>query len=68
MEALRVVLNLLAENGSLHASYRPHKLSGFPNNNIWECHIESDWLLVWEQDNNQKIMLLLDDYFVGMKS
>lgn len=60
MEALRVVLNLLAENGSLHASYRPHKLSGFPNKNIWECHIESDWLLVWEQDNNQKIMLLLD--------
>ena len=28
---------------------RPHRLSGeMPR--LWECHIEPDWLLTWEQD------------------
>ena len=27
---------------------------------IWECHIEPDWLLLWKQDNDELILLLLD--------
>ncbi|KKR82049.1 MAG: Toxin-antitoxin system, toxin component, RelE family, partial [Parcubacteria group bacterium GW2011_GWD2_40_9] len=28
-------------------SLRPHKLKG-EYGGCWECHIESDWLLIWE--------------------
>mgnify|MGYP003411764592 CR=1 FL=1 len=57
---LSYVVDQLRDSGCLPEAYHPHKLSGYQHNNTWECHIESDWLLVWEQDNNQKIMLLLD--------
>ncbi|MDE5554647.1 MAG: type II toxin-antitoxin system YafQ family toxin [Muribaculaceae bacterium] len=26
----------------------------------WECHIEPDWLLVWEQNDMELILLLID--------
>jgi len=31
----------------LPPSFRPHKLKG-EYGGCWECHIEPDWLLVWE--------------------
>jgi mRNA interferase YafQ len=27
---------------------------------MWECHIQPDWLLVWEQRDEEFIMLMLD--------
>jgi len=39
---------LLRTTGMLPAQYRPHKLSG-DKNGQWECHIEPDWLMIWEQ-------------------
>ncbi len=58
MEKLRQVIQLLAQNGSLPTSYRPHKLSG-NYAKCWECHIESDWLLVWQQDDHDLTLLLM---------
>lgn len=52
------VLNLLAGTGSLPHKYRPHKLSG-EFHGAWECHIEPDWLLVWEQNDKDLVLLLL---------
>ena len=26
----------------------------------WECHITPDWLLIWEQNNKELILLLVD--------
>jgi mRNA interferase YafQ len=26
----------------------------------WECHIEPDWLLVWEQNDTRLTLLMLD--------
>ncbi|MBQ8806685.1 MAG: type II toxin-antitoxin system mRNA interferase toxin, RelE/StbE family, partial [Bacteroidaceae bacterium] len=26
---------------------------------IWECHIKPDWLLLWRQDNDKLVLLLL---------
>ncbi len=60
LSKLSNVVDQLGDSGCLSETYRPHKLSGYPRNNTWECHIESDWLLVWEQDNNQMILLMLD--------
>ena len=49
---------LLATNGSLPAQYRPHKLSGNLDG-IWECHIQPDWLMMWEQNDSQLTLLFL---------
>ena len=57
---LTEVIKLLAENGSLPSKYKPHKLSGFKNNRTWECHIEPNWLLVWEQNDMRLTLLMLD--------
>lgn len=48
MELINEAMRLLAANGSLPAKYRPHKLS-VKLQGVWECHIEPDWLMTWEQ-------------------
>ena len=53
------VVSLLAESGTLPAQYRPHKLVG-NYANLWECHIEPDWLLVWDQHDDELILILID--------
>ena len=60
LDKLTVVIDILRESGSLPGKYKPHKLSGFKGNCTWECHIESDWLLVWEQNDNRLTLLMLD--------
>ena len=60
MDELRKVMLLLEETGTLPVIYRPHKLKGKKGNMIWECHIQPDWLLVWEQHDDELIMLMLD--------
>ena len=25
---------------------------------LWECHIQSDWLLIWDQDDNKLTMIM----------
>ena len=37
-----------------------YKLSGFKGNRTWECHIEPNWLLVWEQNDMRLTLLMLD--------
>ena len=48
-ELLRYVVDKLLAGESLEARYRAHRLSG-DMAGYWECHIEFDWLLVWEDD------------------
>ena len=60
MENLRTVIELLEESGTLPRKYHPHKLSGFKGNRTWECHIEPNWLLVWEQNDMRLTLLMLD--------
>ena len=55
--SLQVVLDLLQANGELPQNYRPHRLSGkFAH--YWECHIESDWLLIYDVKNTIKLVSL----------
>lgn len=49
---------MLANSGELPNTYRPHKLSG-SKSGLWECHVQSDWLLVWEQDDEFLTLLFL---------
>ena len=59
MQLLKDAIKLLAETGSLPAEYKPHKLHG-NRKGQWECHIQPDWLLVWEQHDQELILIMLN--------
>lgn len=46
LNKLTAAIETLQETGELPPAYRPHKLSGNWND-VWECHIEPDWLLMY---------------------
>lgn len=56
-ELLIEVLNILVETGHLPAKYKPHLLQG-NYKGYWECHITSDWLLIWKQYDRELILLM----------
>jgi len=56
VEELVAAVELLAEEGSLPAAYRPHKLSG-EWRGVWECHIESDWLLIYAVTDEEVLLI-----------
>ena len=45
----RIVIALSVGN-ELPANARPHKLKG-EYQGLWECHIEPDWLLIYDIDS-----------------
>lgn len=49
-------IELLRTRGSLPAKYKPHKLAG-KYSGCWECHLQPDWLLVWQQDEQELTLL-----------
>ena len=57
MEKLKAVIDILLETGQLPAEYKPHKLAG-QWIGLWECHIQSDWLLIWEQRETEMVLLM----------
>lgn len=59
LSLLQKVIEILQETGSLPSEYKPHLLSGqFAG--CWECHVKPDWLLIWEQDDKELTLLLLN--------
>lgn len=58
MKLIYDAMSILSNTGTLPPEYHPHKLKG----NLagqWECHIQSDWLMTWEQNDNQLTLLFL---------
>jgi mRNA interferase YafQ len=55
------LIEQLIESGVVDALYKPHKLRG-KYSGYWECHIQSDWLLIWEVKEQEKSILL---HFTG---
>ena len=51
------VVNILAEGGILEVKYRDHYLSG-EYKGTRECHVEPDWLLVYEIQNDVLVLML----------
>lgn len=47
----RIVMQLLLEQ-PLEPRTRPHLLINWSRSRCWECHIEPDWLLIWEQEDD----------------
>ena len=51
------VVNIIADGGTLDAKYRDHDLSG-NYKGTRECHIEPDWLLVYEIIDDVLVLML----------
>ncbi len=51
----RIVERLLSRQ-SLDPRNRPHRLSGNWSA-CWECHLEPDWLLIWDQRKDALILV-----------
>ena len=64
MSKFKECVRILGETGALPNQYRPHKLSS-KFNGAWECHIEPDWLLVYEKFDD---VLVLSMYRTGTHS
>lgn len=52
------VIKQLELNGSVGAKHRPHILSG-KWAGFWECHITSDWLLIYDVADSVKLVRLV---------
>ena len=59
LQLLKEVIHTLAKGEKLDAKYRTHPLEGYAIF-IWECHIKPDWLLLWQQIDDELILILLD--------
>ena len=58
MQLVYDAMSLLAKDGSLPAEYKPHPLKG-DHKGQWECHIQPNWLMIWEQHDNELTLLFL---------
>lgn len=57
LEKLTTVIKKLANGETLEAKYRDHQLTG-NFGSCRECHIQPDWLLIYEFENEQLILYL----------
>ncbi|MDE6113914.1 MAG: type II toxin-antitoxin system YafQ family toxin [Muribaculum sp.] len=58
-ENFEYVVKMLAKSGNLPPKYRQHKLSG-KYDGLWECHIQPDWLLIWRQDDEELVLVMIN--------
>jgi mRNA interferase YafQ len=58
LELLEEIIIAISENKVLSAKYKLHKLAG-SYRNCWECHIQPDWLLIWQIDEKEKVINLV---------
>lgn len=57
LDKLFEVINILANGGTLEEKYREHELTG-NYKGTRECHVEPDWLLIYEIPNNILVLML----------
>ena len=55
-DKLEEIVRKLLASEPLEPRYRAHQLTGSMAP-LWECHIENDWLLVWDEDD-QSVTLI----------
>jgi len=55
-EVFKEVISRIAEGDALEAKYRDHRLTGQYKGSR-ECHIEPDWLLVYEVTKTELILI-----------
>ena len=53
---IETVIDTICNGQQLAPKHRPHRLQG-EMRGLWECHIEPDWLLIWD-DTEDAIILV----------
>ncbi len=48
---LKSTIEILSNNKIITKEQKPHTLKGYKKKHF-ECHIESNWLLIWRKENN----------------
>lgn len=56
LDKLWAIVAVLVRGDALPIRCRRHKLSGVWDR-LWECHIEPDWLLIWDE-TEEKLTLV----------
>ena len=56
---LKKIIHTLAKGEKLEAKHCVHTLKGYEIV-IWECHIKPDWLLLWQQIDDELVLILLN--------
>lgn len=59
LDKLYRVIEELAKGEMLPPKFRDHKLVGY-SGNVRECHIDPDWLLVYEIIDNELVLSVLN--------
>ena len=59
MSQMEAVLEYLHQDGQVPAEYLPHKLIGRNYKGFWECHIEPNWLLVYDIQETISLVALV---------
>lgn len=61
LKKLEYVIDTLANKNTLEEKYKDHQLVDDKNfRNCRECHIEPDWLLIYQYQNDKLILLLIE--------
>ena len=61
IDELKDVLDKLAFKEELDSKYRNHKLIDDKKyKNCYECHIRPDWLLIYQYNDNELLLLLMN--------
>ena len=58
---IEVVVNVLQIGGNLEIRHRNHRLAGTWSL-YWECHIEPDWLLIYQFTETELILVRTDSH------
>ena len=61
LDLLEIVILKLARSEKLDKKYHAHKLHSITkqqHEDIWECHVQLDWLLIWKQNDTDLILIL----------
>jgi len=59
LNLLLEIITLLVQDKPLPEKNHAHQLKG-QYVGVWECHIKPDWLLLWQEEREKLILLLLN--------
>ena len=59
LQNITTALEFLHRDGQVPDSYLPHKLEGRNYKDFWECHIEPNWLLVYDVQETISLVALV---------
>ena len=59
IDEIKAAIKILSETGTLPKEYLPHPLKG-DRKGQWECHIQPNWLMTWEQHDRELTLLFLE--------